>query len=297
MVGVVEAVAALDAQALVVGRAVAALDVQDAVVLDVVGQLAAHAAIGADRLDLFVGHLQRHLARGHQRAGGTGLHAFAAGHASRGAHGVVHVEHDLRMIAAMGQPDHVIDLFVAAGAQAARALDAGIQVDGDGRMRGVGGHRRARGEARLAHAQLSRPEVHFVVARVRGLGHVGLQQFEHHLLRAHRAPAVCRDLHAGARRAAARRRQHAFTGDLDHARTAVADRLQSVGMAQAGNLDTQAIGDLDQRFVVGGADLLPVQAEGHGDRGEAELAAIDGIHVNCPWRGPMTPGSVLGGST
>ena len=49
MVRVVEAVAALDAQPLVVGRAVAAFDVEDLVVLDVVGQLAADAAVRADR--------------------------------------------------------------------------------------------------------------------------------------------------------------------------------------------------------------------------------------------------------
>ena len=166
MVRVVEAVAALDAQAAVVGRAVAALDVEDLVVLDVVGQLAADAAVGAHRVHLLVGHGERRLARRHQRAGGAGLHALAAGHAGGRAHGVVHVEHDLGVVAAEGQADHVVDLLVAAGAQAARALDAGVQVDGDGRVRQVLAHLLARCEARLAHAELRGPLVHLVVAGV-----------------------------------------------------------------------------------------------------------------------------------
>ena len=98
VVRVVEAVAALDAQAAVVGRAVAAVDVEDLVVLDVVGQLAADAAVRAHRVDLLVGHgAAPTLARRHQRAGRAGLHALAAGDAGGRAHRVVHVEHDLRV--------------------------------------------------------------------------------------------------------------------------------------------------------------------------------------------------------
>ena len=52
MVDVVEAEAALDAQAVVVGRSIAAIDVKDLVVLDVHRGLAADAAIGAKRVDL-----------------------------------------------------------------------------------------------------------------------------------------------------------------------------------------------------------------------------------------------------
>ena len=51
MVDVVEAEAALDAQAVFVGRAVAAIDVEDLVVLDVHRGLAADAAVGAERID------------------------------------------------------------------------------------------------------------------------------------------------------------------------------------------------------------------------------------------------------
>ena len=116
VVGVVKAVATLDTQAAMVGRAIPAFNKQNLVVFDVVGQLATHAAIRADRRDLFVGHAQGRLACGHQGAGRAGLHAFAAGHAGRGAHGVVHVENDLRLVTSKGQTNHVIDLLVTAGA-------------------------------------------------------------------------------------------------------------------------------------------------------------------------------------
>ena len=154
---VVEAVAALDAEPLVVGRPVAAVDEQDLVVLDVVGQLAADAAIRAERLHLLVGDGERDLARRHQRAGRAGLHALAAGDAGRRAHRVVHVEDDLGVVAAKGEADHVVDLLVAAGANAARALDARRQVDRHRRVREVGRDRRARREARLADAELAPP--------------------------------------------------------------------------------------------------------------------------------------------
>ena len=48
------------------------------------------------------------------------------------------VEGDAGLAAAEGQADHVVALLVAAGAQAACALDAGIQVDRDRRMAEVG---------------------------------------------------------------------------------------------------------------------------------------------------------------
>ena len=65
---VVEAVAALHAQAAGVGRAVAALDVEDLVVPDVVGQLAADAAVRAHRIDGLLGHHHRRVAGRHQGA-------------------------------------------------------------------------------------------------------------------------------------------------------------------------------------------------------------------------------------
>ncbi len=248
MVRVVEAVAALDAQASVVGRAVSPFDIEDLVVLDVVGELAADAAIRAHRFDLLVGHGERGVARRHQRAGRAGLHAFAAGDAGRCAHRIVHVEDDLRVLAAEGQADDVVDLLVAAGAQAACALDAGVEVDRDRGVRHVLRRLRARGEARLADAEFFGPLVELVVARVVALGHVGQQQFEHHLLRALHALAGRRDLHAGAGAAAARGRQHALAVDLDHAGAAVADRVEPGLVAKVWDLDAFALGDFDERL-------------------------------------------------
>ena len=134
MVRVIETVAAFDAQAPVVGRAVAALNEQDFVVFDVVSELAADAAVGAHGVDLFVRYGQRRVTRGHQRSGGACLHTFAARHAGGACKRIVHVEHDLGGIAPECQTDHIVYLLVAAGAQAARALDAGIQIHGDGGM-------------------------------------------------------------------------------------------------------------------------------------------------------------------
>ena len=126
MVGIVETEPALDAQPTLVGRAVAAVHSDDALVLDLVGHLAAHAAERADRGDLAIHLMRADQGLGHQRAGGTGLHAFAAGHAAAGAHGIAQVEHHLRRMAALRHADHVVGLLLAAGAHAARALDAGV---------------------------------------------------------------------------------------------------------------------------------------------------------------------------
>ena len=100
MVNIVEAEAALDAEPVVIGRAVAALGIDHLVVLDLVGDLAADAAIRAQRIDflvrigdaclLVIEHHSRH-----QRAGRTGLHAFAASDAGRFPHRIVEIEHDL----------------------------------------------------------------------------------------------------------------------------------------------------------------------------------------------------------
>ena len=70
---VVEAEAALDAQPAVVGRAVAAGDVVDLlgalrVAPDVQGQLAADAAVGADRIDLALDLRQARAAQSNDRS-------------------------------------------------------------------------------------------------------------------------------------------------------------------------------------------------------------------------------------
>src|SRR6185312_2412044 len=80
---VVVAIATLDAQALMVRRAVAAFDSYDLVVLDVIVELAADAAVRADGWYDLVGNDQIGVVRRRQGSGRTGLHAFAAGDASR----------------------------------------------------------------------------------------------------------------------------------------------------------------------------------------------------------------------
>src|ERR1700722_15299877 len=276
---VIESVAALDAQTRVVGRTVASLDEKDAVILDIVGQLAAYAAIRTQRLDGLVGYGQGHLARRHQCAGRARLHALAAADAGGGTHGIIHVEHDLCVLAAEGEADHIADLLVAAGAQAARALDAGVEIDGNAGVREIGCDRGARREARLADIQPRRPVVNFVVARVFLLRHVRLQQFDHHLLRLARSLAVGGYLHAGLRRAAARGGEDPLSLDLDHAGAAVADRIHSGLVAEPGNLDAFAIRDLEDGVGARPRDFTAVEHE--RDRGCVELRAFgagNGVH-------------------
>jgi hypothetical protein len=124
MLQVIEAEAALDAQPSLVGRAVAPLDLHDPVPLHVVGQQAADPAVRADGVDAALGDRGVaaaaciHQAGRHQRAGGAGLHALAATDAGALAHGIVEIEHDLRMRPAPGQADDVVDLHLAAGPHA-----------------------------------------------------------------------------------------------------------------------------------------------------------------------------------
>src|SRR2546425_6912497 len=131
MMGVIESVAALDAEPAMVRRAVLAGDELDLVFLHVIREQAADAAERAYRVDLLVDGLQAGVARRHQRAGRAGLHALAAGHAGGLAHRVVEVEHDLRVIPPPGVADDVVHLLLAAGAHAARALDPRVQIHGD----------------------------------------------------------------------------------------------------------------------------------------------------------------------
>ena len=197
MVHVVEAEAALHAQPVVIGRTVAPFDAHDLVVLDVIRELAADAAIRAQRRDGAVGRREIRFLRRSERAGGTRLHAFAARDARRLAHRVVQVEDDLRVRAAQRETDHVVDLFLAARAHAARALDAGVEVDRHRRMRNVRRRLRARREPRTANAQRLLPVIELGVGAIELLRNVGREQFDDHLLRMHGARAVARDLHAG----------------------------------------------------------------------------------------------------
>src|SRR3954468_12954736 len=92
----------------------------DALVLDLVADLAADAAIGADRMHLAIDSAAAALRQGiddglrHESAGGAGLHAFAAGNAGRGSHWVIEIKGRLRADIAKRHADHVIDLNLPA---------------------------------------------------------------------------------------------------------------------------------------------------------------------------------------
>src|SRR5204862_3617863 len=103
----------------------------------------------------------------------AGLHALAAGDAGRLAHRVIEVEHRHRTVSAVGIADDIVHLHFAAGAHAARALDAGIEVDGDRGMRDIALRLHAAREARLADAELFAPVAHLVDERVLLVRHVG----------------------------------------------------------------------------------------------------------------------------
>jgi hypothetical protein len=262
-----------------VRRSVAPFHIENAVILDVVGELAADAAIRAQRIHRFVGDRQRDIARRHQRAGGTGLHALPATHAGGGAHRVVHVEHDLRVLAARGQADDIVGLLITAGAHAACALDAGIQVHGNGGMRQVCLHGGARRKTGLAHFELHGPFIDFIVPRVVALGHVRLQQFNDQLLRLAHALVVRGHLHPGAGCTAARCGEHAPALDFNHAGAAVSHCLHAGLVAQTRYFDAETICDLNERFVDRGGNLAAIEHErnGGGIRECAHLAG-DGVH-------------------
>src|SRR5208282_1077721 len=117
----------------------------------------AHAAVGADgRHGAIDGH-EEGVMGGGKRTGRAGLDAFAAGDARRLAHRIAEVEDDPRMSTAECVADDVVNLFLAARADAACALYARIEVDRHGWMRKIGCRLRSRVEARLAHAEHALP--------------------------------------------------------------------------------------------------------------------------------------------
>src|SRR5437773_4442270 len=153
VMNVVEAVTALDAQALLVRGSIAPFDANDRVVLDVIRELTADAAVRTYRVHGPVRLGERGTARRGQRARGTRLYAFAARDARAGTHRVVQVEHDLGIAAAARIADDVVDLLFATRAHAPRALNACVQIHRDGRMRHVRPGLCARREAWLADGE------------------------------------------------------------------------------------------------------------------------------------------------
>ena len=94
----------------------------------------------------------------HQRAGRAGLHAFAAGDAGRlSPIGSSKSNTIFGVVAAIGHADHVVDLDLAAGADAQPALDAGVEVDRHRRMADVGLPALGGREAALGDARSCRP--------------------------------------------------------------------------------------------------------------------------------------------
>ena len=276
--GVVEAEAALDAEPVLVGVAVATVDLDDPVVLDRDARLAADAAERAERVDDLVELLDDaglaglvHQRLLEQRAGRAGLHALAAGDAGRQAHRVVHVEDGHHVAAALGHADHVVDLHFAAGAHAGAAGDAGVEVDGDGRVGDVElGVRVLAGEFRAetavagdSHRSGPVPEQRLVVRPGFGRPHVAGQQFEHHLARLLGALGVGLDHHARRRLADAGGRQHALALDIHHAGAAIAVGAVAgqVDMAQMRDLRALALGDFPDGLAGLGRDRFSVERE------------------------------------
>src|SRR5438045_8667233 len=229
VVHIIEAKAALDAEAVVVGGPVLPLDRNDVVVLDLEGQLAADPAIRADALDLAVGLVAKDAvlvdkARRHQGARRAGLHAFAASDTGRAAHRFVEIEHDLLAVTAPGHADDVIDLHLAAGAHAQIAVDAGVELHRHRWMAAVGRWRQAARET--ARANLDRigplPEPRLRVMCRGALGLVADPQFEHELARRLGALARGMHLHARSRPPDAGGGQYPLAGDLDQAGAAIA---------------------------------------------------------------------------
>ena len=140
-VHIVKSKATLDTQPLLVGRAITSDHAKDPVVLHLVAQQAADAAERTDRVHHFVGKHHRVAARWQERAGGASLYTLAAGHAGTAAHRVTQVEHDLTLSAPPCNTDDVVALDFAARTYATRALDAGIQVQRDRRVRAVARNR------------------------------------------------------------------------------------------------------------------------------------------------------------
>ena len=213
MSDVIEPEAALDAEPPLVAGAFAAIDGDDSIVLDIIGDLTAHPAIGADAVDAGIGvfdttTLVVQQARRHEGAGRTGLDAFAAGDAGRVRHGVVEIEHHLGGRSAIGHADDVVDLGLAAGADAEVAVDTGVEIDRHGRM-AVIRHRDRRRLARrqaageLAHLRGPMPQLGTgVVAALLGRL-IGDQHLHDHLARGFGPVAVRGHHHIAARLAQA----------------------------------------------------------------------------------------------
>ncbi len=165
------------------------------------------------------------------------------------------------MRAAKGVADHVVDLLLAAGAHAARALDAGVEIDRHRRMGDVGRRLRARLETRLADAEPAPPLRELGIGLVDALGHVRHQHLDDDLLRKPRPRACALHFHACGWRAATRRREHALALDLDDAGAAVAVGPHAGRVAQMRDLDAVPRCRFDNRLAGHRRHFAAIQRE------------------------------------
>src|SRR6056297_675808 len=274
VVDIVVAKAPLDTQPPLVCRAVDALDILDLAVLDPERHLTADTAERADALHLVVVIgavallLVIHNRGGHQRAGGASLHAFAAGDTGALAHRVVEIEDRIGIVAAPGHADHVIDLHIAAGADAQVALDAGIKVDAHGHVTVIQKRDSVAlqfGKAAMGHAVGVGhvPQMAGGIMRGVAFGLIGEQHLDHHLARGFGAVRIGRDDHAFAGLADTGGHERALALDFDHAGAAVAiGTIAGSGLvAEMRDYQAATIGDLPDRQTGFGLDLLSIECD------------------------------------
>src|SRR5262249_42180108 len=180
------------------------------------------------------------------------------------AHRIVQVEYDLRMRSTEGITDDVVYLLFATRAYTPSTLDAGVEMDGDCRMRYVLRGLMPACKARLSYRKPLRPMIQLGIQRVRLLWNIREQQLDDHLLAGYRSRAVGGDLHAFTRVAATRRRQHALAFDLDHAGPAITVGAHAARVTQMRNLDAGTSRSLKKRFLWPAGDGLPIQRERYG---------------------------------
>ena len=270
---VVPAVAALDAQPALRTGLVAALGEGDppALAVDIEGQCATDAAVRADGVDCveLLSRLDRDVVDRlvGECAGRARRHTLTAGDARRLAHRVVEVEGDAGRVALATAADDVVALDVVAGSDAAVAEDAGVMVDGDHRIRGVGPPRRSGKEVVDVgdHQAVSHGE-QLVVG---GGGLLGVlvpwplvveEQLGEHLATVHDLGRRGGHLHVRLTGSDARRRIGTST-HVHHAHPADADRVVALVVAQHRDLDPELARGLPDRRPFGDRDALAVDGE------------------------------------
>ena len=167
---------------------------------------------------------------------------------------------------AQSHADHVVDLDLAAGADAQVALDAGVKLHRHRGMAEVLVRSRITGrEAAVGDLQLVGPvpEVGVGVVRLLPRRLVADQQFEHQLARRLGALARGVDLHARLGLADAARGQDALALHLHHAGAAVAIRAiaRRRSVAEVRDLGATAVGDLPDGFAGACLDFFTVEEE------------------------------------